>query len=241
MMARDARIKRGGKVLGNTTYNYNHAFARGRIYKFLSLCFGYPEAGIFAYLKGKEFHKELGRVLHSLPDVDGLKGQVGSTMKSMEESLKRISFQEVESTYISMFVANFPVVPCPPYSSLYTVMDDSKRPEEIIKIKDFYRKYGLDISKDFKDLPDHIYVEMELMHFLCFREAEAWRNEDHKGVKDCLKGEKDFLGDFLGRCISPFWEAVRDKGGNNVFTHLSGLAKDFVLYDEGLLNMMKGY
>ncbi|MGC8661938.1 MAG: TorD/DmsD family molecular chaperone [Nitrososphaeria archaeon] len=75
-------------------------------------------------------------------------------------------------------------VPCPPYESVYRkdrplmerglVMGPST-----IDVQKRYGEAGLQKSKDFKDLPDHIAVELEFMRYLCAKEADEgpgkWR------------------------------------------------------------------
>ena len=67
---------------------------------------------------------------------------------------------------------------CPPYESVYR----RDRPESergmlmgpsVIDVKNRYSEAGLQINKDFSDLPDHVAVELEFMCFLCAKEAEA--------------------------------------------------------------------
>lgn len=67
---------------------------------------------------------------------------------------------------------------CPPYESVYS----KDRPESdfgmlmspgVIDVKKRYAEAGLEISKHFSDLPDHVSVELEFMCFLCMKEAES--------------------------------------------------------------------
>lgn len=92
--------------------------------------------------------------------------------------------EELEIEYNRLFVGPGHV-PCPPYESVYRkdrplmerglVMGPST-----IDVQGMYGEAGLQKSRDFKDLPDHIAVELEFMRYLCAKEAEEgpgrWRS-----------------------------------------------------------------
>ncbi|MGC8593411.1 MAG: TorD/DmsD family molecular chaperone [Nitrososphaeria archaeon] len=97
---------------------------------------------------------------------------------------------ELEIEYNRLFVGPGHVL-CPPYESVYRkdrpplerglVMGPSA-----VDVQRRYLEAGLQMSKDYKDLPDHIAVELEFMHYLCLKEAEE-RNEKW------IKMQMDFL------------------------------------------------
>ncbi len=112
---------------------------------------------------------------------------------------------------------------CPPYESVYR----RDRPESergmlmgpsVIDVKHRYNEAGLQISKNFSDLPDHVAVELEFMCFLCAKEAEAaalgadkaiWRNRQAEFWKFHLN---TWIGEFSDRLLknakSPFYKAL---------------------------------
>ena len=85
-------------------------------------------------------------------------------------------------------------LPCPPYESVYSA--DRAEGEKgtlmgpaAMDAKKRYAEAGLEVSKSFTDYPDHIAVELEFMHFLCSKEAEASRGEK----ENWQRKEKEFF------------------------------------------------
>ncbi|MGA2875292.1 MAG: molecular chaperone TorD family protein [Nitrososphaerales archaeon] len=112
---------------------------------------------------------------------------------------------------------------CPPYESVYR----RDRPESergmlmgpsVIDVKKRYSEAGLQISKSFSDLPDHVAVELEFMCYLCAKEADAvasgadeaiWRKREAEFWKFHLNM---WIGEFSDRLLknskSPFYRAL---------------------------------
>ena len=125
---------------------------------------------------------------------------------------------ELRLEYNRLFVG--PGAPaCPPYESVYR----RDRPESergmlmgpsVIDVKKRYSEAGLQINKDFSDLPDHVAVELEFMCFLCAKEAEAgadeeiWKRRQTEFWKFHLN---TWIGEFSDRLFkntkSPFYKA----------------------------------
>jgi putative dimethyl sulfoxide reductase chaperone len=108
-------------------------------------------------------------------------------------------------------------LPCPPYESVHR----SDRPEMELglvlgpstsEVKKAYAEAGLVIGPAFRDLPDHIAVELEFMHFLCTKELESkgdgakWHRMQKEFVRSHLK---PWVGAFAAKTVaeakSPFY------------------------------------
>jgi putative dimethyl sulfoxide reductase chaperone len=108
-------------------------------------------------------------------------------------------------------------LPCPPYESVHR----SDRPEmelgtvlgpSTAEVKKAYTEAGLVIGPAFRDLPDHIAVELEFMHFLCIKELESkgdgakWHQMQKEFVRSHLK---PWVGAFTAKTVantrSPFY------------------------------------
>jgi len=115
-------------------------------------------------------------------------------------------------------------MPCPPYEAVYR----KDRPDferglvmgpSTADVRRAYLAAGLDISKTFTDLPDHIAAEMEFMQFLCAEEARLAQsnNEDAAKMKNMQREFhknhiEPWVGDFadciLRSTTSPFYKAT---------------------------------
>lgn len=66
----------------------------------------------------------------------------------------------------------------PPYESVHMSANGLVMGQAAVDVSRKYREEGLAISPDFKNLPDHVVVELEFMAHLCIHEVEAWANGD---------------------------------------------------------------
>jgi len=67
---------------------------------------------------------------------------------------------ELQSQYVRLFINDVPEVPCPPYGSIY--ISGLCMGETTVAVRNIYRKYGFEAQ----DIPDHIAVELEFLHYL---------------------------------------------------------------------------
>lgn len=167
-----------------------------RLYHFLELALAHPAEAGFAYFRTPEAEAEFQSALRLLPNRDEMIAQATFAGRAFFEGIRTRSFEELEADHIGLFSANFPTVPCPPYGSLFTVLE-SKRLEEMLAIKQFYHQSGVDISTSFDDLPDHICVELEFLQLLCFRLEDAIVKGDAKLAEGLRRNQIEFLDRFL--------------------------------------------
>jgi DMSO reductase family type II enzyme chaperone len=105
--------------------------------------------------------------------------------------LERISYpsslEEWQQEYTQLFDVGMGTggPPCPLYEGCYRPdWGRSKLFEELLRFYDFF---GLGLSPDSRELPDHLTVELEFMHFLTYQEAKAEDNISY------LRAQRDFL------------------------------------------------
>ena len=71
-----------------------------------------------------------------------------------------------------------------------------KTMEEVVR---FYNHFGLTLSESPRELPDHVTTELEFLHFLAFREAQAI--EQGAEADPFRRAQRDFIARHLGRWI----------------------------------------
>lgn len=178
-----------------------------RLYHFLELAFAHPGEDGCDYFKSEDAEKDFLQTCSRLFDEsDGLSTTCTAAAKGFFAELRKMSFQEVESAYISLFINNFPRPPCPPYGSLFTAASEDKRLAEMLAIKEFYQRSGVDIADGFDDLPDHLCVELEFVQLLCFRESDIRVSGDI----ELLAGVQATEIEFLDRFLLPFATRLAD-------------------------------
>lgn len=85
--------------------------------------------------------------------------------------------------------------PCPLYGGLYHGAR-MKTMEETVR---FYEHFGLGLSEEPRELPDHLTTQLEFVHFLAFREAEALESGDDAGP--WRRAGRDFVARHPGRWV----------------------------------------
>lgn len=112
-----------------------------------------------------------------------------------------------------------------PYGSIWledakTVMGDST-----MAVLELYKQGGFEIDDEFRELPDHIAVELEFLYLLIFRETEARSAGDSARLTAMTALKKQFLSQHLGRWVAPFTAAVLDSAECEFYRQLAGLTK----------------
>lgn len=174
---------------------------RGQLYHFLELALAHPGEGGHEYFSQLNTEQEFIKVYSEELQTEAVFAEKGvPAAKKFFTGLRGMSYEQAEGAYIALFTNNYPHLPCPPYGSLFTAIDSEKRLEEMLAIKEFYQKHGVDMADSFDDLPDHLCVELEFMQLLCFREREAADGGD----LELVAGVRAAEGEFLDRYLLPF-------------------------------------
>ena len=64
-----------------------------------------------------------------------------------------------------------------PYESIFLGRNHIQ-PKDVSRVDEIFRREGLALSPEFKDLSDHISVDFEFMSYLCSKEIEADESQD---------------------------------------------------------------
>ena len=157
---------------------------RSRMYQLLGAAFAFPDEDFFEAVHDGTFATTLAEMCVGLPyDL--------TRAATLDLIAGGTSCAEFESEYIRLFDVGPAGPPCPLYGGVYIgdrmkVMEDATR---------FYNFFHLRLSTEMRELPDHITTEMEFLHYLTFREAEAC--QEGLDVSSLLRAERDFLARHL--------------------------------------------
>ena len=205
-------------------------FLRSTTYKILSSFYTYPEKQTLDEMNNR--NQEISTTFDALSSQGNFISS--RNIRGFFSSLDSFSLKEVQTEYVRLFDYR-PL--CPVYESSY-VTEGRRNPAEVqLFVEDCYNEFGLDSSQSYAEPPDHIILELEFMHFLSFKEGEAFGNED-KGEKKYLMAEKKFCENHLLRWVPNFCSRLNESSNLPFFQTLAVLTKDFILEDANHINTL---
>jgi DMSO reductase family type II enzyme chaperone len=95
----------------------------------------------------------------------------------------------------------------------------------------FYNHFGLTLAEAPRELPDHISTQLEFLHFLAFREAEAWR--DGRDPGPWQRAGRDFLERHPGRWVPQLRERLAKQNPLPFFAALVDRLERFLAHERG--------
>ena len=166
------------------------------IFRLLSDCYYLPDSTISEIVENLEICM-----------ANACKPAVVFIRKMRKATSGRASLDRLKVDFSRLFVGPYELM-APPYGSVYLdgerkVMGDSTH--DVIKR---YREAGLSTAENFKDAPDHIAAELEFMHYLIFKEIEAFTSSNMEAADDFLQKQKSFLEDHLMAWVPEFAQNI---------------------------------
>ena len=191
---------------------------RGDCYKLLAACF---------YLPRKMLFIEEGFFRSMAVLFDNVCPEVTPCLAQMEEAFLTYGEEELSVEYARLFVGPFELR-APPYGSIYLdgerrVMGNSTM--EVIKL---YEETGLVMDKDFKELPDHIAVELEFMYYLIYKEVEALEKSEKEKALAFREIRNHFFDRFFSPWVPSFCEKIKEATDNQFYIGLADCLSTFI-------------
>lgn len=160
----------------------------------------------------EEHYKAMANYLvDDLEDLDrSLEYGIETQLDALRIAMSRLSnHEELLVEYSRMFLQ-------PPREATLNVcysLDGAMMGGTVSEIEAFYRNYGVERGDHFKDLPDHVSVQLEFVSYLYGRAAAELENGKLDTEAELAAGH--FLYEFVSRWIPPF-EAGIEKAGRNL-------------------------
>ena len=205
-----------------------HAAARSRVYSALCDALTFPDAERLA---------EIGRGELSR----GVRSAVEAADPALAESFDWEALSDAGSgdddlavEYTRLFEVGASGPPCALYGGTY---GDArmKTMEEAVR---FYNYFGLTLSEDPRELPDHLCTELEFLHFLAFREAEALCSGIDPGP--FRRAQRDFVARHPGRWLPQLTERLARAKAGRFYIALFALLARWLVREERTLTALAG-
>lgn len=191
------------------------AAGRSRSYAVYATLLEYPDGAVLERLKDGELQDLLRQVLSGHPD-SGLAER--TDWKGLADLPEGDDDLAVEFTRL-FDVGSGGSPPCPLYAGAYGG-DRMKSMEEAVRFYDFFE---LKLSEKQRELPDHLSIQLEFLHFLSFREAEAL--QAGTDPDQYRRAQRDFLSRNPGKWVPQLKERLEKQNAPPFYRALfDGLA-----------------
>lgn len=219
--------------------------ARQRVYAFLSSAFSQPPSSESLALLRDEWFLGSAADLFSEQTAAPLRQYAEAVGQTSE--LERQAHQE----FMSLFKAPGGQY-ITPYESVFRDARDvaGKRVDGLlmgqsaVDVRKWYKLAAFDIPEDYKDLPDHIYLEFSFVAHLCRKERQLVGAEADPKLTGTWEMERGFLAAHVVSWIDALHDRLYDKSQHTYFRAIADLAVEFTKRDlatlEGLLGPSKG-
>ncbi len=193
-----------GHLEGLAGEGERRAARRSRAFALLAGALGYPEGLLLEDIREGRLAEALAATLGELVvpalDVDALR-----------DGLER---DDLAVEYTRLFDVGTSGPPCPLHEGLWA-KDRMKTMEEVLR---FYHHFGLSLDPERHELPDHLVAELEFLHYLTFREAEALQAGLDAGAYQ--RARRDFVARHPGRFVPQVRGVMEANGPPRFFSEL---------------------
>jgi TorA maturation chaperone TorD len=191
--------------------------ARADVYRLLSACYYQPDE---AFLEEEVFSQLKTSLAKASPS-----GVMEAA--SLDDSFRASGVETLMLDYSRLFLGPF-VILAKPYGSVYLDGEKVVMGDSTMQALELYREGGFDVAEDFREMPDHIAVELEFLYLLSFRLGQESDDEERTRL-DVLKHK--FLENHLGRWIGTISAAIRNGAETDFYKLLANLTEAFVRED----------
>jgi len=219
----------------------NNARARSDVYNFIARGFRPPSASLFA---GRDDDAPLQRVAKALavleaPELQQDAEQLSQFSGRNAASGQPAALQELAVEYNRLFVGPAPPLAYP-YESVYQHPEGLVMGAPALQVLERYAEEGLSLSRESRELPDHVAVELEFMAYLCERELQAHEAGEAECAAQYIEKEHRFLADHLLKWVPAFCDKIICSSDSVFYIFLARMAKDFLRWDmENLCRQMQ--
>lgn len=169
--------------------------ARATLWAWLARAFWYPEAAFLATLGDPIERAGLRQAAGGL-DLASAWDRLCLAVDALQGAPL-----ELGEEYTYLFERT---VRCSPHEGSYPPAPSAERSQPLADLGSFYAAFGLQVSQQHRELPDHVSMEMEFLAVLLAKEAYAMSQGWQDQADICLQARGRFVAEHLGRWLARF-------------------------------------
>lgn len=207
------------------------AGSRGAVYSLMAMAFRDPDSKSRRALADPAKWCHWPEALHRIdPDAAKCLGDLRSCLHKSDIALENDHDRELGSlqdAFVELF-GHTVRAKCPPYELEYGRGEIGQRASDLADIAGFYSAFGMAISGEAEDRPDHVSIECEFMNVLCAKEAHALETGEAELLHSVRKAQLDFVRDHLARWLPAFSHRVGEAAAHEFYGALAEFAAAFM-------------
>ena len=195
----------------------DQALARQELCRFLAGCY---------YEPGPEFAEE--RLFDSiLAAAQRISPELGEHAQRLGQAFSAAPMQDLLVDYTRLFLGA-PQALAKPYSSVWLTGEPALMQDSAMALLKLYEQGGFEVDPEFRDLPDHVAVELEFLYLLTFQQNRALAAGDEQARQAVAVLRSAFLVGHLGRWLGPFILAVHEHAQSEFYRELAEFTELFL-------------
>ncbi|SMB23155.1 putative ethylbenzene dehydrogenase-like delta-subunit [Sterolibacterium denitrificans] len=202
------------------------ARTRSALYTLFAFLFAYPDQDLVAAIRGGEVARCMTALCSALDSEPPLQPEPDTAALSDAGG----SDEDLAVEYTRLFDTG----PIP----LYGGLNHGTRMQVMEEVLRFFEHFGLAPNTQLNELPDHLVSELEFMHFLCHREADAL--ETGGDADPYRRAQRDFLARQLGRWAPQLHPRLVEQSALAFFLEVTRLLAAFLASETRLLQIATG-
>ena len=193
------------------------AVAREDLCRFLAGCY---------YEPGPEFAEE--RLFESMQAAaQRIDPELAAHAQRLGQAFAASNLQDLLVDYTRLFLGA-PQALAKPYSSVWLTGQPELMQDSAMELLKLYEQGGFEIDPEFRDLPDHVAVELEFLYLLTYQQNQARAYGDDQALQTVELLRTAFLIGHMGRWLGPFILAVHDNAQCEFYRELAEFTELFV-------------
>lgn len=137
-------------------------------------------------------------------------------------ALETEGLERVRREHMRLFVGPEQLL-APPYGSVYLDQQRELMGPSTMEVVRLYGQAGLQQAEGLKDAPDHIRVELDVMHLVIERTLDAVHAADWERAERLVRVQAALLQHHLSRWVTPFAKMIRTGAAGAYHRHLADL------------------
>jgi len=202
--------------------------ARLMLYEFFKSILFYPHENMVFAFRNSPIMENICWALQHL-DINSNQSLENIHGYMISENDRESILEDLSIEYTRLFINSYEGIVAVPYESFYKSYDKNVMGEVTVAISQFYTSYGLELTREFTEPPDHIAVEMEFMAYLITKEMHTLQTtRDDLSTQFYLIGQKNFLQNHLGTWGELFFAKVLKNTEHIFWREFACLGNSFI-------------